>query len=470
MKALRIVLMTHGTRGDVQPLVALGREFVRRGHKPVLAVPTGFADMVRAAGLPLEPLPVNWREFLGSPSPDRSWVTSSDSEEFLAGLRTVMAAHAADIARTLYQVCEGADLIVSGSLTEDMATVIAEARKIPLALLQLFPVRPNHVVPNPFVTSKPSTIPGANWKTHTDYEHASWEMRSEGINRLRQAFGLTPTELSTPLRARMLGALEIQGYSSLLVPGIKWPAHRPFAGWLELEGEDRALAAEHGLDADLESWLEEGDAPAYFGFGSMPVADPAAMMAMIERATGDMGLRAVVTAGWAGLPADAVSDPSRIRVVESADLTALLPRCRFAVHHGGSGTTGSVIRAGVPALVASGMLDQPMWGELVQRQGVGVHVPLHRLDTDRLRSAMWRLHDPRMIQAARELGQAVRAEGNAVVRAAELALAFARTRATERAPYETDRPTTRVRLMRGRHRATPKARPAGTGTSPGTAA
>lgn len=427
MKSLRIVLMTHGTRGDVQPLVALGREFVRRGHEPVLAVPIGSADLVRAAGLTLEPLPVDWREFLASPSPERRWVTSGDSQEFLAGLRTVMAAHAADIARTLYQVSEGADLIVSGSLTEDVATVIAEARRIPLALLQLFPVRPNHVVPNPFVTSRSSSVPGANRQTHADYERASWEARREGINRLRQAFGLTPTDLSTPLRARMLGALEIQGYSPLLVPGIKWPAHRPFAGWLELEGEDRALAAEHGLDPDLESWLAAGDAPAYFGFGSTPVADPAATMAMIERATGDLGLRAVVTAGWAGLPADSVGDPSRIRVLDSADLTALLPRCRLAVHHGGSGTTGAVIRAGVPALVASGMLDQPMWGELVQRRGVGLHLPLHRLDTAGLRSALWRLHEPGTVRAARELGRQARAEGNAVVRATDLTLAFART-------------------------------------------
>ncbi|WP_405868558.1 MULTISPECIES: glycosyltransferase [unclassified Streptomyces] len=425
MKALRIVLMTHGTRGDVQPLVALGRELVRRGHAPVLAVPAGSADMVRAAGLPLEQLPVDWREFLASPpTPERSWVTSSDSAEFLAGLRTVMAAHIGDIARTLFRVCEGADLIVSGSLTEDIAVLIAEAQKIPLALLHLFPVRPNHVVPNPFVTSKASTAPGANWKTHIEYERASWEMRRAGVNQLRGAFGLAPTDLSTPLRAQQLGALEIQGYSSLLMPGIEWPEQRPFAGWLELEGEDRALAAEHGLDAELESWLDAGDAPAYFGFGSTPVADPAAAVAMIERATGELGLRAVVTAGWAGLPAAAVGDPSRIRVLDSADLTALLPRCRLAVHHGGSGTTGSAVRAGVPSLVASGMLDQPMWGELVRRRGVGMHVPLHRLDTVGLRSALWKLHDPRIVGEARELGRAVRAEGDGVEQAADLALDF----------------------------------------------
>ncbi|MGW6909655.1 glycosyltransferase [Streptomyces sp. NPDC054940] len=425
MKALRIVLMTHGTRGDVQPLVALGLEFARRGHTPVLAAPAGSAAMVRAAGLPLVELPVDWREFLSAPTPDRSWVTSGDSAEFLAGLRTVMAAHTADIARTLYATCEGADLIVSGSLTEDIATLVAEARRIPLTLLQLFPVRPNDAVPNPFVTSEASAEPGANRRTHTDYERACWELRHDGINRLREAFGLAPTDLSTPLRARMLGTLEIQGYSRLVVPGIEWPAYRPFAGWLELTGQDRALAAEHGLDASLESWLEAGGTPAYFGFGSTPLANPAAVLATIERATGELGLRAVVTAGWAGLPAESVGDPTRVRMVDSADLTALLPRCRLAVHHGGSGTTGSVVRAGVPALVASGMLDSPMWGELVRRRGVGLHAPLRHLDADGLRAALERLEERRMVEAARDLGRAVRAEGDGVRRAAELALGFA---------------------------------------------
>ncbi|MFD4600591.1 glycosyltransferase [Streptomyces sp. NPDC058464] len=425
MKALRIVLMTHGTRGDVQPLVALGREFVRRGHTPVLAVPAGFTGMVRAAGLHPVELPVDWREFLTSPAPDRSWATSGDSTEFLAGLRTVMAAHTADIARTLYRTCEGADLIVSGSLTEDVAVLIAEARRIPLALLHLFPVRANDAVPSPFVTSRASAGPGANRKTHLDYERASWQVRRDGVNRLREAFGLAPTDLSSPLRARMLGALEIQGYSGLLVPGIEWPAYRPFAGWLELTGEDRAAAAEHGLDAGLESWLDAGEAPVYFGFGSTPPADPAAVLATVERATGELGLRAVVTAGWAVLPADAVGDPTRVRVLEGADLTALLPRCRLAVHHGGSGTTGSVVRAGVPSLVVSGTLDQPMWGELVRRRGVGLHLPRHRLDAAEVRAALERLGERRVVEAARVLGRAVRAEGDGVGRAADLALGFA---------------------------------------------
>ncbi|MFJ9627213.1 glycosyltransferase [Streptomyces sp. NPDC091280] len=426
MKALRIVLMTHGTRGDVQPLVALGRELVRRGHSPVLAAPAHSADMVRAAGLPLEELPVDWREFLSRPAHEWSWMTSGDSAEFLAGLRTVMAAHTGDIARTLYRVCEGADLIVSGSLTEDLAVLIAEARRIPPVLLHLFPVRPNHAVPNPFVTGEASAVPDRNWRTHVDYERASWKLRREGVNKLREAFGLAPTDLSTPLRARMLGALEIQGYSRLLVPGIEWPSYRPFAGWLELAGQDRALAAEHGLDPGLESWLDAGDAPAYFGFGSMPVADPAGVLATIERATGELGLRAVVTAGWAGLPAGAVRDPARVRVVDSADHTALLPRCRLAVYHGGSGTTGAVVRAGIPALVTSVTLDQPMWGELVRRRGVGLHLPLHGLDAAGLRGALERLAERRVVKAAGDLGQAVRAEGDGVARAADLALAFAR--------------------------------------------
>ncbi|HTJ70957.1 MAG TPA: glycosyltransferase [Actinospica sp.] len=427
MAGLRIALMNHGTRGDIQPLTALGRELTERGNSVVAAVPSGYADLVRAAGIEALALPADWRAFLTDPAADRSWLHSGDRAELLAGLRGVMAAHGEEIARTLLAASADADLLVSGALTEDVATVVAEARGIPLALMHLFPVRRNGVWANPFVTSSSSTDPAANIATHLAFEQAGWAASRPGVNRLRAALGLPETDLPTFARAESLGAVEIQAYSPNVVPGLDWTAARPLVGWLQPDVETRRLLGEQGLDDDTERWLAEGPPPGFFGFGSMPVADPAATLEMIQRTAEQLDVRAVVAAGWAGLPGADVRDPDRIHLVPEADFSALFPRCAFVVHHGGAGTTGQAAQAGVPALVASVMLDQAMWGSAIERLGAGVHRPLRELDADALTGGVKHLLHPDVAETAAALGRLVRREPDPVGRTADILEAHARS-------------------------------------------
>ena len=244
------------------------------------------------------------------------------------------------------------------------------------------------------------------------------------MNRLRAALGLAATDLATPDRVPELNAVEIQSYSSHVIAGLDWPDWRPVLGWLELSAADRAALGESGLDGALADWLDDGDPPAYFGFGSMPVPDPAAAVGIVEQVARELGLRAVLNTGWANLSQDAVTDGTRIRVVGDVDHTTLLPRCRLAVHHGGSGTTGATVRAGLPAMVCSIMLDQVMWGERLHHLGTGVHVPFVELDVDTLRTGVRRLLEPDVVERASRLGEAVRAEPDATIRAADTLIAM----------------------------------------------
>ncbi|WP_328609536.1 glycosyltransferase [Amycolatopsis sp. NBC_00345] len=422
---MRFALMTHGTRGDVQPLVALGAELARRGNTVELAVPAGSAALAERAGLRAIGLPGDWQQFLESPATDKQWLFSGDNAVLLGTLREIMAEHAAEIAKTLCGFSQGADVIVSGGLTEDIATVIAEALRVPLALVHTYPLRPTGAVANPLVTPRSSQFSEENLQTHARYEQENWKARRDGINRLRATLGLAATDLPTPERARALGAVEVQSYSAHVIPGLGWPRRRPVVGWIEPSQSDRAAFGESGVDSPLASWLDEGEAPAYFGFGSMPVPDPAAIAGLVERVSRDLGLRAVLSAGWAGLSAAAVEDGARVRVVGAVDHTALLPRCRLAVHHGGAGTTGAAVRAGLPTMICSIMMDQAMWGEQLQRLGSGVHVPFAELDEDTLRAGVARLLEPSVVTRARQLGENVRAEPDATIRAADAVTALA---------------------------------------------
>jgi UDP:flavonoid glycosyltransferase YjiC (YdhE family) len=48
---MKFVLACYGTRGDVEPSVAVGRELLRRGHEVRMAVPPDLVGFVEAAGL-----------------------------------------------------------------------------------------------------------------------------------------------------------------------------------------------------------------------------------------------------------------------------------------------------------------------------------------------------------------------------------------------------------------------------------
>jgi sterol 3beta-glucosyltransferase len=135
-----------------------------------------------------------------------------------------------------------------------------------------------------------------------------------------------------------------------------WDGRRPLVGCLPLDDELRGMLGEADVDAGLDAWLSAGEPPMFVGFGSMPVQDPTATVAMITRVSRELGVRALVSAGWGELsslgPADA-----EVRVVGNLDHDSVLGRCRAAVHHAGAGTTAAGLQAGPPTVVCSVFAD-----------------------------------------------------------------------------------------------------------------
>ena len=214
----------------------------------------------------------------------------------------------------------------------------------------------------------------------------------------------------------------MQAYDPLLVPGLprEWGIQSPFAGFLALSAADRLRLGEtapSGSSADdLGDWLAAGYPPVYVGFGSMPVADPARLVADVAAATADLGLRALVSSGWNSFEVDV---PDHVRLVGAVDHAAVLPRCVAAVHHGGAGTTAAVLRAGIPSVVGWYSADQPVWGRLLGDLGVGTSFRASRLDRDRLREALRAVLMPGVRERAAEVATLLITPEVAVARAAD---------------------------------------------------
>jgi len=164
-----------------------------------------------------------------------------------------------------------------------------------------------------------------------------------------------------------------------------WPAQLRNVGAPAVPAALRAAWGEGTVPPELRAWLVQGEPPVFFGFGSMPVLDPSSAVEMITGVAGRLGVRALIGAGWSGLAAGVRDE--KIFINERVDYDLVLPRCRAAVHHG-VGTTHTVLRAGLPAVVAHVFADQSLWGRRVQAIGAGTTMPYQSLDARRLEDAL----------------------------------------------------------------------------------
>lgn len=408
---MRVLLATIGTRGDVQPFLALALGLRARGHEVAIATCPRFAPMLDAHGIPLLPLDEGLLELLDSTA-GRAIFAGLDSA--LGMLRT--------IPKVLRQVGPIHHRLVADAwaATEAFAPdvvvhhpklfcmpVFAARRGVP-ALLALF-------VPMLEPTGE-SPVPGLpRLPLGRAYRRATWHalrlaMRLGSATYLRawrrQHDPERRTRGATPLRtARGRPVPVLHAYSPAVCPAPRdWPAHASVTGYWFLPEADWTPPPE------LAAFLAAGPPPVYVGFGSMAGVDPVSTTRIVLDAVARAGVRAVLATGWGGI---ALADvPAGVFLLDAAPHAALFPRMSAVVHHGGAGTTAAGLRAGCPTVVCPFAVDQPFWGARVQALGAGpAPIPQRRLDPRRLGDAIRAaVHDPAMRNAARRLSQAIRAD------------------------------------------------------------
>ncbi len=426
-------LVFQGSRGDVEPGIALAEELVRRGRPVRVVVPPNVVDDVRRR-LSAEPTAE-----VSACGPDTARTLTSavatreiKSHNPFRRLRAATALATEDGIRTrrdLLAVADGSDVVIGSNVGQEAALDVAERLGVPYVPVHLCPVRPTRAVSFPPL---PSRVPGpvrlAGWHA---LDQALWRAARATEAAHRRDLGLPAASSSVARRLRRLGTTEIQAYDPALFPTLpnEWGARRPLVGFLRPTGDPA------GLDPDLEAWLSAGPAPVYVGFGSMTVPDGPAVIDAILDDLSRRGHRVLVAGGWSrlgvtdggGVDGGAASElRDGVRWVDQVDHRAVLPRCAAVVHHGGAGTVAAGLRAGSPTLVCSVGADQPLWGARVTALGAGASLPVRAARGAALGRALDRvLHPDTRIRAeavARELAPpdvAVRAAADALERATD---------------------------------------------------
>ena len=386
---MKVVVVGYGSRGDVEPCVAVGRELLRRGHDVLVAVPPNMRGFVESVGLIAVAYGPDSREEMNPASElFRDLTTKMDDT---VSVFTEVVKHVtqvkSDKSSTLTTAAQGADLLVAGFNEQGLAANVAEYYGIPAAALHLFPTR---------ILSSTSMVPIVTKQTDDAQRHA--------------------LGLPEALRPSALEPLEIQAYDELCLPGpaAEWvdpDRRRPLVGALTLE-----LPTD--VDDEVLSWISAGTPPIYFGFGSTPIPSPAETAAVISAACAQLGARALICSG----PNDFTHMPhlDNLKVVGAVNHAAIFPACLAVVHHGGAGTTAAAMRAGIPELALWFWLDQPVWAAAIERLKVGSARAFSDSTLDSLVADLRSILTPQCIARAREVAAQMTKPAESVASAAEL--------------------------------------------------
>jgi UDP:flavonoid glycosyltransferase YjiC (YdhE family) len=419
---MRITVLAHGTRGDVYPLTALAAELARRGHRVRLGASVNLVAPGRRLGLDTVPIAWDTQQALESAT-GRAWVGTADAGSFVRLMHELGQEHEERLDGEVIDVCADSDAIVTGTVLEWRAAVLAKARGVPLIVHDYYPHRTNDVVPHPLVTTDPQPGAAATRATYRTFARVNWAELREAVTRFRGRLRQSPASppRTPPAQGRpRTRPLELQAYSPALVPGLTWGAHRPFVGDLRMSPSDLHQLGMSTVDTDLARWLEAGEPPAFFTFGSTYTPDPARMLATIGRVCRSLGLRGLIVTGWGLSDADRPGPPGQdVRIVPYADYDLVLPRCALVVHHGSATITMAGARAGLPAMVCSSSFDQPFWGTQLERLGTGVHVRHAEVTEEVLWSGVSHLVTEPVRRRATLLGERVRAEPDGTPAAAD---------------------------------------------------
>lgn len=393
---MKLVALTYGTEGDTRPLAALCRALMDAGHEVTLLAGDGTLSSARDLNVTHAPLAGDIRGALQAGSGISSVVAGKNNLNATAQTLARLANENADawMGQVLDAAAGSNGLIVAG-LAAFIGFSAAEKLRIPVIGAGMIPLTPTSAFPSPFLP--PRSMP--RWLNRFSYRLVAevlWQAFRTATNAARAKVGLRPGH------KLWSGHPMLYGISPTLLPE---PADWPNNAWMC--GQWVRPVREWNAPQSLRDFLAAGEAPLYVGFGSMAGFDQRGLLDAVVAAVG--GQRAVFYPGWHD--ADALNLPPNFCVIGDTPHDWLFPHTSMVIHHGGSGTTHSAARAGVPSVVLPFAADQFFWAEQVHRQGIApVAVSVQRLTAATLSRAIAAARTSEMRERASLVGAKMRME------------------------------------------------------------
>lgn len=370
----RVVLVAIGSRGDVQPHVALARALRAVGVDAVVLGPPEYASLAADAGVPLESLGTGFADFVAAHPADARRLGRAGA----AGAHRVLlrwhTGAAESFAAAADRVVGPGDVVIAGLAGTALALALADDRGCRPVHASFFPVLPTSDAASaimPLARGRTSAL--NRWWAQTVLWPGMLELAWPHADALRRLRGLPSVDRAETTR-RVAALPTLMATSPTLVPPAPdWPDTVEYTGPWVLEPDQHWQPP-----AELAEFLAAGELPVYVGFGSFAALDPERDLRLVTRAAARAGVRVIVPEGSSGVGVVSTGSTGvELLAIPDVPFEWLFPRVAAVVHHGGAGTTVAGLRAGVPGLVVAHGLDQPYFGERLAALGVGPR-PLSR--------------------------------------------------------------------------------------------
>jgi sterol 3beta-glucosyltransferase len=403
---VKICILTIGSRGDVQPYIALGLGLKAAGLEVTISTLAEFEPLVNQYGLLYDSL----------------------RGDFLKVARSTLGQTGGNPLKRIRQYVEMAkDTLADEWASAQKADVLIYnpaaiggfhiAEKLNIPTFAAFPAplySPTKEFPSPFLPFR--NLGPFNRLSHKFFAKLGPTMYRNPINQFRKdVLGLPPAKGENSLHGKPI--TKLYAYSEAIVPKpADWDKSSVVTGYWFLDAP-----ANWQPDPELVRFLQEGTAPVYIGFGSMFMGGGKQKTETVLEALRIAGQRGILAKGWGGLAGDNTSED--IFVLDSVPHDWLFPKVAAIVHHGGAGTTGAALRAGKPQIICPFVGDQFFWGRRVADLNVATSpMPQIRLTAETLANAIkYAVSDNNIQQYAQSLGETIRAE-NGIERAVKLIL------------------------------------------------
>lgn len=404
---MKIGIFTYGTRGDLQPYIALALGLIERGHQVTISATEDFKELVEGFGVSFIPLFGNAETMMNS-AEGQKILASENSIKLMKYYFKVLHDNRKSIRESYFNAISKADFIIANLMTLPIVSAIVEKQNKKMALTYFMP---------PIVPTKEFPISDFDFFNFSIYNKLTykiiqfffWNFIKKDTNEFRAELGLPILKENLIYYLDKQKKLDLYCISPTLFPQPNdWEEHHKITGFIAIDKQKREQHHLERISIELNEWLKKGAKPIYIGFGSNGIGNPDKIITILNAIIEQTNERFLFCTGWSIF--NELPKHENVFITKYVNHEVIFPKCKVAIFHGGAGTLATLLRNQLPVIIVSFYTDQPTWGKIIEKKKLGVHIPYKKLTAKKLILAIKTVQEKEIVNNVSLIGSIINNE------------------------------------------------------------